>query len=66
MNFLKEARRFLIPKTMSKYAQLEKDVIIVGMGNRIEIWSPDLYENYLIKDQSEFSKLAQKYLNDEE
>ena len=54
--------RFLIPKTMLKHAQLEKDAIMVGMGNRIEIWNPERYEEYLIKDQKEFSKLAEKFL----
>lgn len=56
--------RFLIPKTMLKYAQLEKDVIVVGMGNRVEVWNPDLYEEYLIKDPTEFSALAQQFLDD--
>lgn len=56
--------RFLIPKSMLKYAQLEKDVIVVGMGNRVEIWNPERYQDYLIQDQNEFSKLAQKYLNE--
>lgn len=56
--------RFLIPKTMLRYAGLDKEVIVVGMGNRIEIWNPDTYEEYLIQDQSEFSKLAEKYLTE--
>ena len=55
--------RFLIPKNMLQYAKLEKDVIIVGMGNKVEIWNPELYENYLIDDQEKFSDLAQKYLD---
>lgn len=54
--------RFLIPKPMIRYSQLEKQVTVVGMGNRVEIWNQELYEKYLISDQSEFSKLAQKYL----
>ncbi|MDQ3534875.1 MAG: division/cell wall cluster transcriptional repressor MraZ [Bacteroidota bacterium] len=56
--------RFLVPKPMIKYAQLEKDVIMVGMGNRIEVWNADRYEEFLI-NPSEFSALAQKYLNEE-
>jgi len=56
--------RFVLPKSMSKYAQIESEVIVVGLGNRIEIWNPDLYDKYLIKDQKEFSKLAEKYLGD--
>lgn len=55
--------RFLLPKNMIQYAKLEKDAVIVGMGNKIEIWNPEVYENYLINDQEEFSDLAQKYLD---
>ncbi len=55
--------RFLIPKLMISYAQLQKEAIVVGMGNRIEIWSPELYDKYLINDPGEFSALAQKYLD---
>lgn len=55
--------RFLIPKLMLNYASIEKEAIVVGMGNRVEIWNPEVYEEYLIKDQGEFSELAQKYLD---
>lgn len=55
--------RFLIPKAMLQYANLEKDVIVVGMGNKVELWNPELYEKYLINDPEEFSDLAQKFLD---
>ena len=55
--------RFLIPKNMLGYAQIERAAIVVGMGNRVEIWNPDLYDDYLIKDQEGLSQLAQKYLD---
>lgn len=57
--------RFVVPKPMIKYANLEKEVIMVGMGNRIEVWDAAGYEEFLIKDPSELSALAQKYLNEE-
>ena len=56
--------RFLLPKSMISHTGLEKDVILVGMGNFIELWSPDNYKKYLINDANEFSKLAQKYLDE--
>ena len=56
--------RFVIPKNMLSYAQLEKDLILIGMGNKVEVWNPSIYEKHLIKDPSELSKLAEKYLTE--
>lgn len=61
---LDSAGRLLVPKTMSKYAKLEKEVILVGMGNRMELWDSSVYEEFIINDNSEFSKLAQKHLTE--
>ena len=54
--------RFLIPKSMLTYSGINGRAIVVGLSNRIEIWDPARYENYLIKDAAEFSRMAQKYL----
>jgi MraZ protein len=56
--------RFVIPKNMLAYANLDKDIILVGMGNKVEVWNPAIYEKHLIQDPSELSKLAEKYLNE--
>jgi MraZ protein len=56
--------RFVIPRNMLNYAQLEKDLILIGMGNKVEVWNPSIYEKHLIKDPSELSKLAEKYLTE--
>ncbi len=60
---LDKTGRFLIPKTMLRYANIDKDAILVGMGNRLEIWNPETYEDFLIQDEEEFSELAEKYLS---
>lgn len=56
--------RFLIPKSMLAYAQVEKDAMLVGTGSKVEIWNPSIYEKHLIQDPGELSKLAEKYLNE--
>jgi MraZ protein len=56
--------RFVIPRNMLSYAQLEKDLTLVGMGNKVEVGNPSIYEKHLIKDSSELSKLAEKYLTE--
>lgn len=57
--------RFLIPKPMLLHAQLEKEVIVVGMGNRIELWNPELYRVQLYPNQEELSSNVQKFLDRE-
>ncbi|MGJ3233715.1 division/cell wall cluster transcriptional repressor MraZ [Marivirga harenae] len=59
---LDSAGRILIPKNMMAFAGLERESIVVGMGNRVEIWDASKYDDYLIKDQKEFSDLAEKHL----
>jgi len=59
---LDSAGRILIPKNMMTFAGLERESIVVGMGNRVEIWDASKYDDYLIKDQKEFSELAEKHL----
>ncbi len=61
---LDNAGRFLIPKSMLLHASLEREAIIVGVGSTIEIWNPEIYEDYLIKDSEEYSELAQKFLDE--
>ena len=36
--------RVLIPATLREYAALDKDVCLVGMGNKIEVWSKERWE----------------------
>ena len=32
--------RILIPQSLREYANLAKDAMLVGVGNRVEIWNP--------------------------
>ncbi len=36
--------RIMLPKILCEYAQLEKEVFLIGMGNRIVGWNPEMYE----------------------
>jgi MraZ protein len=56
--------RMLIPKNLLAHAHVDKDVMLVGTGSKVEIWNPTIYEKHLIQDPSELSKLAEKYLNE--
>ncbi len=36
--------RILLPAALREFAGLDKDVVLVGVGSRIEIWSREKYE----------------------
>lgn len=37
--------RILLPATLREFAGLDKDVVLVGVGSRIEIWNKEKYED---------------------
>ncbi|WP_297963262.1 division/cell wall cluster transcriptional repressor MraZ [uncultured Anaerovibrio sp.] len=38
--------RFLIPATLRQHAALKKDAVLIGVSNRIEVWSKDEWLKY--------------------
>lgn len=60
---LDNAGRLLIPKMYQNYADLEKEVVVIGMGSRIELWNPEKYLQNIIADPADLSNLMEKYLS---
>ena len=51
--------RFIIPKYLRKYAELTDEVVFIGVGNRLELWSEtkwQAYEQYLEKNISKLGE----------
>lgn len=42
--------RILLPANLREFAELEKDVVLVGVGSRIEIWSKGKWESLSADD----------------
>ena len=38
--------RFLVPGNLRDYAGLEKEVVLIGVSNRIEVWSKSKWQQY--------------------
>ncbi len=37
--------RIVVPEPLLKFAGIEKDIVIIGMLNWIEVWNPETYRN---------------------
>jgi MraZ protein len=54
--------RVLIPKTLKEFAQLNNDVVVVGVSNRIEIWSKDKWREFYDASRPSFEDVAERIL----
>ncbi len=50
--------RINISDPLQKYAGLEKDCIIIGVNDRLEIWSKDRFETFVEENEEKFSDMA--------
>jgi len=50
--------RILIPHKLLEYAQIEKEVIILGALKKIEVWSPKGFEDYLKETPETYEEIA--------
>lgn len=56
--------RMLIPKRLLDLLQIEKEVILVGIDNKIEIWNKKVYES-MEMGGDDFANLTEKILGGE-
>lgn len=54
--------RIVIPSELREYAQIENEVLIIGVANRIEIWNPEVYEEYIQNQTSSFEDVAERVM----
>jgi MraZ protein len=51
--------RVLIPATLRAYAQLAEQAVIIGVGNRVEVWSPSNWEQERSSAENQSAELAE-------
>ncbi len=54
--------RALIPSYLKEFAQIRMQVVIIGVSNRIEIWSKRIWQEYFNKNKSGFEQIAQNLI----
>jgi MraZ protein len=52
--------RITIPRELLQLAGIENAVLIIGVLERIEIWNPQLYQEYLTSQGETYEEVAQR------
>lgn len=51
--------RMLIPQNLREFAGLEKELLVIGAGTRVEIWSEEAWNHYTSPDNLSYDELAE-------
>jgi MraZ protein len=54
--------RITLPANLRQYAGLNRDLTVIGAGNRIEIWDVEAWNTYLAAHEEAFSNTAEEVI----
>ncbi|MCF6093595.1 division/cell wall cluster transcriptional repressor MraZ [Microaerobacter geothermalis] len=55
--------RVNIPQNLRQYAQLQRECIIIGVSNRVEIWAKEVWDSYYSQSEDSFNEIAEKIVD---
>ena len=58
--------RITLPSTLVSYANLEKECVIIGVNDRLEVWNEKTFNKYIELKQDEISNLAENLFDNME
>ena len=54
--------RILVPKSLKEFSMIKEDVVIVGVSNRIEIWSKERWQAFYESSRQSFEEVAERVM----
>lgn len=57
--------RILLPQHLKKWAGIERNVMVIGVANRFEIWSTDRWREFYDAAQENFEEVAERLITPE-
>jgi len=55
--------RINIPSNLLTHANVQKDCVVLGVSNRIEIWSKESWQNYFAESEESFNDIAENMID---
>ena len=56
--------RINLPSPLINYATLEKECVVIGVNDRLEIWSNEKYEDFFNTNIDRFDEIAENLFNE--
>lgn len=54
--------RITVPQNLREYAGLQRELAVIGAGNRAEIWDITAWQNYLAAQEKEFAQVGEEVI----
>lgn len=54
--------RITLPANLRNYAGLDRDLTVIGAGNRVEIWDAEAWNTYLAANEEAFSNTTEEVI----
>ena len=52
--------RFLVASNLREYASMDKEVVVIGVGNRIELWNKEKWIKHNSDENISADEIAEK------
>ena len=59
-NSLDRQGRVLIPENLREHAALDGEAVVVGVGDRIEMWSPARWQEFKAEQEANLGDIAEQ------
>jgi len=55
--------RVLVAQYLKDYAEIKRDVMLIGVSNRIEIWAAGAWKDFYTNSRQSFEEIAEKMID---
>jgi MraZ protein len=55
--------RLAIPRPLLEYAKITREVVIIGLYDRLELWSPSQWDDYLLRLEDQHTLVLEKIVS---
>jgi MraZ protein len=56
--------RFIIPNYLKEFAGIKREIVFIGVSNRIEIWSKENWDKFCKEHLKDFEEIAEKLIEE--